>query len=403
MQNNTINHLINNKMKRLYIIALLVFASGVASAQENGNRDAQNRIVRGPYETNRFFDNIFVGVAGGVNLYFGENDSEGKFGKRLAPALDIHVGKWFTPSIGARVGYTGLQAKGWTTAGTIYAKGSTDGNLFQEKFGVMYLHADAMWNFSNAVSGYKEDRTWNFVPYAGVGWARSYGNDTHDNEIGFDIGLLNVVRLCKSLDLTLEARCLLVNQRFDGVAGGRIGEGMLSVTAGLAYKFNRRGFVRASNVQPVDVTPYLNRIQRLEANNNDLSSKNSALSDENEKLRNAPSKVVVEQKVSASPVVLFFKIGQATLDSKELTNLEFYVKNAIKADKDKTFTLIGSADKATGSKELNQRLSEQRMEYVYNLLKNKYGVAPERLVKKAEGDTNNRFAEPELNRAVIVE
>ena len=220
-------------MKRLYIIALFVFASGFASAQENGNRDAQNRIVRGPYETNRFFDNVFVGVAGGVNLYFGENDSEGKFGKRLAPAMDIHVGKWFTPSIGARVGYAGLQAKGWTSAGTLYAK-SADGGLFREKFGVMYLHADAMWNFSNAVSGYKESRTWNFVPFVGVGWARSYGNDAHDNEIGFDAGLLNVVRLCSSLDLTLEARCLLVNQRFDGVTGGRTGEGMLSVTAGLA-------------------------------------------------------------------------------------------------------------------------------------------------------------------------
>ena len=371
-------------------------------AQEKENRDAQGRIVRGPYETNRFFDNIFVGVAGGVNLYFGENDSEGKFGKRLAPALDIHAGKWFTPSVGARVGYAGLQAKGWTTANSIYARGA-DGNLFKEKFGVMYLHADAMWNLSNALSGYREDRTWNFVPYAGVGWARSYGNDTHDNEIGFDIGLLNVVRLCKSLDLTIEARCLLVNQRFDGVSGGRLGEGMLSVTAGLAYKFNRRGFKRASNVQPIDITPYLNRIRGLEENNSELASKNSVLNDENEKLRNAPAKVVVEQKVSASPVVLFFKIGKATLDSKELTNLEFYVKNAIKADKDKTFTLIGSADKATGSRELNQRLSEQRMEYVYNLLKNKYGVAPDRLVKRAEGDTNNRFAEPELNRAVIVE
>ncbi len=211
------------------------------------------------------------------------------------------------------------------------------------------------------------------------------------------------MRLCSSLDLTLEARCLLVNQRFDGVTGGRTGEGMLSVTAGLAYKFNRRGFVRASNVQPVDVTPYLDRIRNLEENNTDLASKNSVLNDENEKLRNAPAKVVVEQKVSASPVVLFFRIGKATLDSKELTNLEFYVRNAMKLDSDKTFTLIGSADKDTGNRELNQRLSEQRMEYVYDLLKNKYGVAPERLVRKAEGDTNNRFAEPELNRAVIVE
>ena len=351
-------------MKRLYLIALFALVCGGASAQENGNRDAQNRVVRGPYETNRLSDNIFVGVAGGINLYFGEHDSQGKFGKRLAPALDIHVGKWFTSSIGARVGYTGLQAKGWTTAGTMYAK-KQDGDWFQEKFGVSYLHADALWNFSNAVSGYKEERTWNFMPFAGVGWARSYGNDTHDNEIGFDVGLLNVVRLCKALDLTLEARCLLVNQRFDGVSGGRIG--------------------------------------RLEENNNDLASKNTALSDENEKLRNMPPKVVAEKKVAASPVALFFKIGRATLDSKELTNLEFYVRNAMKADKEKTFTLIGSADKATGSKELNQSLSEQRMEYVYDLLKNKYGIAPERLIKKAEGDTNNRFAEPELNRAVIVE
>ena len=164
-------------MKRLYIIALFVFASGFASAQENREPGcAEPHRTGGLSETNRFFDNIFVGVAGGVNLYFGENDSEGKFGKRLAPAMDIHVGKWFTPSIGARVGYAGLQAKGWTSAGTLYAK-SADGGLFREKFGVMYLHADAMWNFSNAVSGYKESRTWNFVPFVGVGWARSYGND----------------------------------------------------------------------------------------------------------------------------------------------------------------------------------------------------------------------------------
>ena len=346
--------------------------------------------------------NWFVGIAGGSTAFLGTLlGCEDLFG-RIETSYSLAVGKWFTPSVGARVGYSGLQAKGWTTAGTKYAKGA-DGSMFKEKFGVSYLHADAMWNFSNAVSGYKQTRTWNFVPFVGVGWARSYGNDTHDNEIGFDAGLLNVVRLCDLLDLTLEARCLLVNQRFDGVGGGRIGEGMLSVTAGLSFNLNRRGFKRASQAQPVDYTSYLDRIKRLENTNNELASQNSELSKENEKLRNMPPKVVAEQKVSASPVALFFKIGKATLDKKELTNLEFYVRNAMKADKDKTFTLIGSADKDTGNRELNQRLSEQRMEYVYDLLKNKYGVAPERLVRKAEGDTNNRFAEPELNRAVIVE
>ena len=32
-------------MKRLYLIALFALVCGGASAQENGNRDAQNRVV----------------------------------------------------------------------------------------------------------------------------------------------------------------------------------------------------------------------------------------------------------------------------------------------------------------------------------------------------------------------
>ena len=105
---------------------------------------------------------------------------------------------------------------------------------------------------------------------------------------------------------------------------------------------------------------------------------------------------------TATPVALFFRIGQATLDKKELANLDFYVKNALEADREKVFTLCGSADKATGTAAGNQRLSEKRMEYVYKLLVEKYGVAKERLRKVAEGDRNNLFADPELNRAVII-
>ena len=390
-----------NLVKGLLTIALVLTSVGIL-AQENGNRDTGNKIVRGPYETNRFFDNIFIGAAGGVNIYHGEDDGYGSFGKRLAPALDIYVGKWLTPSVGLRVGYNGLNAQGWTPNG-IYAKGSVGEGMYKEKFGVSYLHGDVMWNFSNAVSGYKESRTWNFVPFVGAGWARSYGNSAYDNEFAVSVGLLQNIRLCRLVDLTLEARHMFVNERFDGVVRGSKAEGMTSVTLGLAFKLNRRGFKRA---QPaVDMTPYLSKIKMLEGTNADLAGRNETLSDENQVLRNRkPETVIVtDTRVLASPVALFFSIGNATLDEKELTNLDFYVRNAIDTDRNKIFTLIGMADKATGSKEFNQELSEQRMEYVYNLLVRKYGVSPERLVKKAEGDTNNRFSEPELNRVVIVE
>ena len=163
-------------MKRFFIAVALTVACAPAFAQEVvGLQEAQTR--RGPYLTNRLFDNIFISVAGGINIYEGENDSYG--GKRLAPALDVAVGKWVTPSVGLRLQYSGLKAYGWTNARTMYAVASESADsrgMFREKFNVSNLHADVMWNISNAIGGYKETRTWNFVPYVGFGWARSFGN-----------------------------------------------------------------------------------------------------------------------------------------------------------------------------------------------------------------------------------
>ena len=38
-----------------------------AFAQENANRDENGKIVRGAYETNRAFDNTWIGLAAGWN------------------------------------------------------------------------------------------------------------------------------------------------------------------------------------------------------------------------------------------------------------------------------------------------------------------------------------------------
>lgn len=390
-----------NFRKRSMLIVMLALLSASVVAQEDGNRDSGNKIVHGPYETNRFFDNWFIGAGGGVNIYEGEYDNKASFGKRLAPALDITLGKWITPDYGVRLQYSGLQAKGMTGYKSVYAKG-VKGNLLKEKFNVTNLHADFLWNWSNFFWGYKESRVWNCSPFVGFGWVRSSGNGTHDDEFAPSAGLYNTFRLGKIVDLTLEARQMFVNQRFDGVTGGSKWEGMSTVTVGVSFKLGKSGFKRVKKTAPADYTPYTTRIKALETVNNDLTGKNRQLADENEVLRNRKPEII-EGKVTASPVVLFFGLGKTTLDKKELVNLDFYVRNAMKADKTKVFTLIGCADKATGSKEVNQRISEQRMQHVYDLLVNKYGISKDRLVKKAEGDTNNRFAEPELNRAVIVE
>ncbi|MBR2127487.1 MAG: hypothetical protein IJ940_01295, partial [Bacteroidales bacterium] len=151
-------------MKRLNIFtgalalaAIMMIAPVCVHAQEDGNRDEFGNIVRGPYETNRFGDNWFIGAAGGINVFI-----EDGYGAKVAPSLDINLGKWFTPSIGMRIGYQGLNSR------------ITDGDLLQ-KFGYMYIHGDFLWNISNALSGYKETRFWNLVPYLHAGFYRSNG------------------------------------------------------------------------------------------------------------------------------------------------------------------------------------------------------------------------------------
>lgn len=71
-----------NLLGKSVLSAVVMLASTGVMAQENGNRDASGKIVRGPYETNRLFDTFGSAWVGGVNIYHAENDSYGSFGKR---------------------------------------------------------------------------------------------------------------------------------------------------------------------------------------------------------------------------------------------------------------------------------------------------------------------------------
>ena len=137
-----------------------------AMAQENGNRDENGKIVRGPYLTNKFGDNWFIGVAGGVNIF-----GDGGYKPGVGGALDVNVGKWFTPSVGARLGYNGLTGAEWSnTASVLGTSLDASKNMYKQQFGFAYVHADVLWNISHAFSGYKETRFWNFIPYFHSGY-----------------------------------------------------------------------------------------------------------------------------------------------------------------------------------------------------------------------------------------
>ena len=244
----------NKILKVVALSAALLAATGLSvSAQENGNRDADGKIVRGPYETGRFIDNTWISIAGGINLF--ENSPKDVGG--VTPALDINIGKWLTPSVGLRLGYQGITASSWTNAQYPYFKEMGDDGRYKNVFNTMYIHGDVLWNVSNAFSGYKETRLWNFVPFLSAGVARSWKNGVYNNELAVGVGLLNNIRISNRVDLNLEVRQLVVKQGYDSSPVGGVA-GMTSATFGVSVKLGKTGFVRSHTAE------YASRISALE-------------------------------------------------------------------------------------------------------------------------------------------
>ncbi len=395
-------------MKRLNLFgaialaAVAMAASPAVNGQENGNRDEYGKIVRGPYETNRFGDNWFIGVGGGVNSFWNEGM---KFkDMKIGPSVDASIGKWFTPTIGTRVGYSGF---------------TTNLTGKPEEFGYMYVHGDFLWNISNAIGGYKETRFWNFVPYVHAGWYRSYDAGMAgfpNNEIAAGAGLLHNLRLSNRLDLIIDMKGIVMNGRVVGSDGIAV---QPSVTAGFAVDLGDPNFVRTSDVLGAVALAAADEMAAVQAAAAALELANASLEQDMIKLqktnKNLKAQVADLKKSQGkkvdmhdilkgmSPAVVYFNIGKATLPVDEMAHLDYIAKNIlVKADKAHkiTITVTGSADSNTGTAKRNATLSEQRGKYIADLLTTKYGIPKDQLEVKSV--VVEAGVTPELSRAAKI-
>ncbi|MGM9789352.1 MAG: OmpA family protein [Candidatus Cryptobacteroides sp.] len=331
--------------------------------------------------------NWFVGVAAGPQVYFGDGDKTAAFGKRISPDLEIYVGKWFTPSVGFRFLYNGLYYKG--------AAPDANGTYVNNKFKYFNLQIDAMLNLCNLIGGWKEDRFWSCSPYIGVGYGRTYEAPTQ-NEIAGHLGIYNALRLCKALDFTIDLRSMLTNDRFDKEQGGRRFDGALSLSFGFAYKFAPRGWNRSKTVTKTvteDVTDMLKELEALKAEKEDLTQ-------EVDSLRNRKPEEIHKVNVISSPYYVVFEIAKSTLTSESKANLAILAE-IIKSN-NLHYTVTGYADEATGNATINQRLSRERAQAVYDCLVKEYNVPASMLKVDYKGGVGNMFYDdPSLSRAVI--
>ena len=405
-------------------VALVFGAMGTATAQEVATTEevlSEEVTNTRRYEVGRFADNWSIGVGGGVNMYLGEHDRQMKAGDRLSPNLDVYVGKWFTPVVGFRLGYTGLNFRGATnlvsgnpnsTDERYDPNGSDHQPLYWQKFHMWNIHADFMVNLMNFFGGYKE-RVYSLSPYAGIGLARTYSHLDNKNPFANTrvvgvVGLFNTFRLGDALDLNVDLRGSLIPEDFEGETGSRPNggdvyesEGYVTATVGLAYKFKPRGWnqsktrtVYETNTKTVTVVDQ----DALDA----ALAQSKALEEE---LANAKAQIKTEvvESLLSPELYVSFAFNKSDLSGEARVTLSNLAKLLNAVDTKVVYKISGYADQQTGSSLRNQVLSEERAQAVYNFLVKEQGVDPAKLTVEAHGGVDTMYYnDNRLSRAVIL-
>ena len=191
--------------------------------------------------------NWFIEIKGGASAFLGSPIGCGDVFDRITPALQVGVGKWFTPAIGGRVGFQGLTFK----------------NAEFKSMKYQLYHADLMYNLT---SGLRQNEyglsLWDIVPYVGVGmihnadWSDpcSCGSGSDGSRpFAFTYGLEIGYRIGNRVKLVAGVSGLTTAQNFDNMGSSiKFKDNMLTVSAGLSITLGKAGWKRV-----VDATPYI--------------------------------------------------------------------------------------------------------------------------------------------------
>lgn len=203
-------------------------------------------------------------------------------------------------------------------------------------------------------------------------------------------------------------------QDFDGYGkANRLGDHMLSLTAGLSFNIGKVGWRRA-----IDAAPYIRRNERLTDYVNLLSEENRRYAGMHDRDRRTQAElkkilqiegllaadsatyIFAEGECIGSPVYFFFRLNTARLtDASQRLNLDELARIANKYDL--SVRITGAADSETGTAAVNDSLSASRADYITAELQRR-GVPADRLVRTSRGGIADHTS-AEANRHTKVE
>ena len=207
--------------------------------------------------------NWFLEVKGGTSAFLGSPVGCGDLFDRLTPAVQVGIGKWFTPAVGGRIEFQGCQFKNAEFATMKY----------------QFIHADFMYNLTAFIRQNELGLSrWDVIPFLGIGMVHnsdwSSGNRSGTNHpFAFAYGLEARYRITNRLHLLAELSGMTTMKNFDAIgSSSRFGDNMLTLSAGLSVTIGKVGHKRI-----IDAKPYMSQNEWLLDYANGLSSRNRYL------------------------------------------------------------------------------------------------------------------------------
>lgn len=346
------------------------------------------------YAPNTFIDNWELNVAGGISVLFnglghvdGTNSApvvsgSRKFYDAIGGAGEITATKWFNPYVAMRIGWM---------AGYLPFKATKSAPSSIAEFD-NYIHGDALWDWTTQFGGYKPNRIYDAVPYLHVGVVV---NPEYNAGVAGGIGYLSRFHVAEHWLINLDLRGTMTTARKYGLESGIAIN--LNALVGVTYRFDKVGWKKK-----VD-NPYKDALHELRAANSELEEQRNQATEEAEKLKDAVSQREQERKDIAKLVdaitkdtvfygapdtmemTVYYAINSSELSSYERAHMDTYLRLISLNDPNYThmYKVIGSADAATGTREINERTAQRRADAIREVLIQN-GVDPENITTEID-------------------
>ena len=315
--------------------------------------------------------------------------TDAKMDKLITPVGAFSLGRYFTPGVGARLHVNGWQAK------------SGFNDLGYYKWNYLTTDLDLLLNLTNLFSKNKSGaHPLNVILLGGVGLTHAWDNDEalamaaanrdrnmqlawNDNRLSHNIraGLRLETNVTKPLGVSLEINANSLDDRFNSKMNDA-DDWQISALLGISLRFGHKYKKAPVVVEPVPV-----------------------VQPEPAPKPEPKTYTVIDTIYKKVPVKLhevkFYNIRESDPEAKNA--IMDRIADFLNTYPEATVTVVGYADKGTGTAAINKKYALQRAETFKNELVKKYNLNASRIATDSKGDTVQPFEENDKNRCVIVD